>query len=111
MKAGGLHLPEDAAPDALLRLSARSAPGHMIDEAEARRQIEVFRQRLIALQAMDTGGKDGTIRRVFSGVNPIGGSVARFERPTAPELARDYLWRVHARVPAAGQIVIFNRSH
>ena len=66
---------------------------------------------LIVLQAMDTGGKDGTIRRVFEGVNPAGVSVASFKKPTPEELAHDYLWRVHKRAPADGQIVVFNRSH
>jgi PPK2 family polyphosphate:nucleotide phosphotransferase len=66
---------------------------------------------LIVLQAMDTGGKDGVIRRVFDGVNPQGVKVASFKVPTAEELARDFLWRVHKVVPGAGEMVIFNRSH
>lgn len=66
---------------------------------------------LIVLQAMDTGGKDGTIRRVFEGVNPQGVRVASFKVPTPIELDHDYLWRVHQRAPGKGQIVIFNRSH
>lgn len=66
---------------------------------------------LIVLQAMDTGGKDGTIRRVFSGVNPQGVRVASFKVPSTEELAHDYLWRVHKVVPASGEMVIFNRSH
>jgi PPK2 family polyphosphate:nucleotide phosphotransferase len=63
------------------------------------------------LQATDTGGKDGTIRRVFQGVNPAGVRMASFKQPTPIELAHDYLWRVHAKVPASGEIAIFNRSH
>ena len=66
---------------------------------------------LVVLQAMDTGGKDGVIRKVFSGVNPIGIHVASFKAPTAAELDHDYLWRVHQRVPAKGEMVVFNRSH
>jgi PPK2 family polyphosphate:nucleotide phosphotransferase len=66
---------------------------------------------LVVLQAMDSGGKDGTIRRVFEGVNPQGVRVANFKAPTSSELAHDYLWRVHQKVPATGEIVIFNRSH
>jgi len=66
---------------------------------------------LIVLQAMDTAGKDGTIRRVFSGVNPQGVRVASFKVPTPEELAHDYLWRIHKQVPGKGEIVIFNRSH
>jgi len=66
---------------------------------------------LIVLQAMDTGGKDGTIRHVFEGVNPQGVKVASFKAPTREELAHDYLWRVHKHTPGKGEIVIFNRSH
>jgi PPK2 family polyphosphate:nucleotide phosphotransferase len=66
---------------------------------------------LVVLQAMDTGGKDGTIRHVFADVNPQGVRVASFKAPTPEELAHDYLWRVHKVVPANGEMVIFNRSH
>ncbi len=66
---------------------------------------------LVVLQAMDAGGKDGTIRHVFRGVNPSGVRVASFKRPTPEELAHDFLWRVHQETPATGEIVIFNRSH
>ena len=66
---------------------------------------------LVVLQGMDTGGKDGVIRHVFDGVNPLGVRVAAFKAPTPPELAHDFLWRIHPHVPAAGEMVIFNRSH
>lgn len=66
---------------------------------------------LIVLQGMDTAGKDGTIRHVFSGVNPQGVRVASFKVPTPEELAHDFLWRIHRQTPDAGEIVIFNRSH
>jgi PPK2 family polyphosphate:nucleotide phosphotransferase len=66
---------------------------------------------LIVLQAMDAGGKDGTIRHVFRGVNPQGCRVTGFKVPTAEELAHDYLWRIHKQVPRRGYIGIFNRSH
>ncbi len=66
---------------------------------------------LVVIQAMDTAGKDGTIRHVFEGVNPQGVKVASFKKPSARELAHDYLWRVHQRTPGQGEIVIFNRSH
>lgn len=66
---------------------------------------------LIVLQATDTGGKDGAIRRVFDGVNPQGVKVASFKVPTAEELAHDFLWRVHKVTPGLGEMVIFNRSH
>src|SRR5512140_2218430 len=66
---------------------------------------------LVVLQAMDTGGKDGTIRRVFEGVNPQGVRVASFKVPTPPEIDHDFLWRIHQQVPGKGEMVIFNRSH
>ncbi|HEY3987731.1 MAG TPA: polyphosphate kinase 2 family protein [Acidobacteriaceae bacterium] len=66
---------------------------------------------LIVLQAMDTGGKDGTIRHIFTGVNPQGVNVMPFKVPTPLEAAHDYLWRAHAAVPRLGTIGIFNRSH
>jgi PPK2 family polyphosphate:nucleotide phosphotransferase len=66
---------------------------------------------LIVLQAMDGGGKDGTIRSIFSGVNPQGCSVTSFKAPSHTELAHDFLWRIHAACPARGMIGIFNRSH
>lgn len=66
---------------------------------------------LIVLQATDTGGKDGTIRHVFDKVNPQGVKVASFKRPTDTELSHDFLWRIHQKTPANGEIVIFNRSH
>ena len=66
---------------------------------------------LIVLQAMDTGGKDGTIRHVFRSVNPQGVKVASFKVPTLKELSHDYLWRVHQQTPGKGEIAIFNRSH
>ncbi len=66
---------------------------------------------LIVLQAMDTGGKDSTIRHVFKGVNPQGVRIANFKVPTPEERDHDYLWRVHKQVPGRGEIVVFNRSH
>jgi len=66
---------------------------------------------LVVLQAIDAGGKDGTIRAVFTGVNPQGVQVTSFKAPTSDELAHDYLWRVHQHVPRDGHIGIFNRSH
>lgn len=66
---------------------------------------------LVVLQAMDAGGKDSTIKKVFDEVNPQGVKVTSFKAPTAKELAHDFLWRVHAHTPAKGYIGIFNRSH
>jgi PPK2 family polyphosphate:nucleotide phosphotransferase len=72
--------------------------------AEAKHKV------LVVLQGMDTSGKDGVIRHVFEGVNPQGVRVASFKVPTAPELAHDYLWRIHQQTPGRGELVIFNRS-
>jgi len=66
---------------------------------------------LIVLQALDAGGKDGTIRHVMSGVNPQGCEVTSFKAPSTSDLAHDYLWRIHHCVPQLGNIGIFNRSH
>ncbi|HYL36570.1 MAG TPA: polyphosphate kinase 2 family protein [Bryobacteraceae bacterium] len=66
---------------------------------------------LIILQALDAGGKDGTIRHVMSGVNPQGCEVVSFKAPSQEELAHDFLWRIHKAVPHRGNIGIFNRSH
>src|SRR6266513_237807 len=66
---------------------------------------------LVVLQALDAGGKDGTIRHVMSGVNPQGVGVRSFKVPSAEELDHDFLWRYAVRLPARGEIGIFNRSH
>jgi len=66
---------------------------------------------LIVLQAMDGGGKDGTIRNVMSGFNPLGCRVTSFKAPTPEERSHDFLWRVHREVPPLGWVGIFNRSH
>ncbi len=66
---------------------------------------------LIVLQAMDAGGKDGTIRHVLGYMNPQGCTVTAFKVPTAEERAHDFLWRVHPHAPARGRVAIFNRSH
>jgi PPK2 family polyphosphate:nucleotide phosphotransferase len=66
---------------------------------------------LVVLQAMDAGGKDSTVRKVFKGVNPQGVRVTSFKVPSAEERAHDFLWRVHKAAPRAGNIAVFNRSH
>jgi PPK2 family polyphosphate:nucleotide phosphotransferase len=66
---------------------------------------------LVVLQALDAAGKDGTIRHVMSGVNPQGVRVSSFKQPSAEELGHDYLWRHVQKLPARGEIGIFNRSH
>ena len=66
---------------------------------------------LVVLQAIDGGGKDGTIRHVFSAFNPQGCTVSAFKTPGPEELRHDYLWRIHQQVPPRGTITVFNRSH
>lgn len=65
---------------------------------------------LIILQGMDTSGKDGTVKHVMNGVNPVGCHVWDFKVPTTDEQAHDFLWRIHKRTPARGMMAIFNRS-
>lgn len=119
-----LELEDDVS---LAALPADATPGFDGDDDDARDATDRLRDELVDLQerlyaqrrhavllvfqAMDTGGKDSTIRRVFTGVNPAGFRMARFGRPSDEELAHDYLWRVHPHTPARGQIAIFNRSH
>ncbi len=66
---------------------------------------------LVVLQAIDAGGKDGTIRHVLSAFNPQGCCVTSFKAPSAEELRHDYLWRIHKHAPRRGEIAVFNRSH
>jgi len=73
--------------------------------AESKRSI------LIVLQALDAGGKDGTIRHVMGPLNPQSCKVVSFKTPTAEELAHDFLWRIHGVTPRTGEIRVFNRSH
>jgi PPK2 family polyphosphate:nucleotide phosphotransferase len=80
-------------------------------ELQERLYAEGRRSVLLVLQGLDASGKDGVIRRVFEGLNPQGCRVASFKAPTSTELQHDYLWRVHAVLPARGEIGIFNRSH
>src|SRR5215213_2246485 len=82
-----------------------------IQDLQERLYAENERGLLIVLQAMDTGGKDGTIKHVLSGVNPQGCRVSSFKAPSAEESNHDFLWRYHKSAPARGRIGIFNRSH
>jgi PPK2 family polyphosphate:nucleotide phosphotransferase len=91
--------------DRLADLGQRMAHWQEALYAEGKRAL------LVVLQARDTGGKDGAIRHVFGRLNPLGIEVTSFKVPTPLELRHDYLWRVHQRVPSAGLIGVFNRSH
>ncbi len=80
-------------------------------DLQARLHAEGKKGLLIVLQAMDAAGKDGTVKSVFSGLNPQACQVTAFKEPSKEELAHDFLWRIHAHVPPRGSIGIFNRSH
>lgn len=108
---------------AITRLPKKSRPSK--DEAKARLKELVDElgelQRalyaddrfavLLVFQAMDAAGKDGTIRALLTGVNPVGCQVFSFKKPSDEELDHDFLWRIHTRVPERGRIGVFNRSH
>ncbi len=83
----------------------------VLAEYQARLAAQDIWGVLVCLQALDAGGKDGTIRHVLSGVNPQGVRVSGFKVPSAEELNHDYLWRYARRLPGRGEIGIFNRSH
>lgn len=102
---GGFESGKEEGLAAIVKLNEKLQELQELLYAEGKHKI------LVVLQAMDTGGKDGAIRRVFDGVNPQGVKVASFKVPTPEEMAHDYLWRVHKVVPANGELVIFNRSH
>ena len=95
----------EKAEETLLQLSQGLAGLQELLYAEHKHKV------LIVLQAMDTGGKDGTIRHVFGPLNPQGARVASFKKPSLQELDHDYLWRTHREAPGKGEIVVFNRSH
>lgn len=82
-----------------------------MSDLQERLYAEGRQSLLVVLQARDAGGKDGTIKHVFGGMNPQGVVVTGFKAPTPEELAHDFLWRVHPHAPRAGNIALFNRSH
>ena len=82
-----------------------------LDELHDRLWAEARRSVVLVLQGMDASGKDGTIRRVLTGLNPQGCSVVNFKAPSEVDRAHDYLWRVHAATPARGILGVWNRSH
>ena len=105
---------DPAATDGMVKQEGRAASAELTKDLEALQELLYADGRhklLVILQGVDACGKDGTIRSVFEGVNPQGVKVASFKRPTDEELAHDYLWRVHSRLPRSGEIAIFNRSH
>ncbi|WP_210521996.1 polyphosphate kinase 2 family protein [Hymenobacter terricola] len=101
------HEPDDRyeATPRLLKLRQQ------LNELQELLYAEHSRSLLIVLQAMDTGGKDGAIENLLTGVNPAGVLVATFKAPSSEELKHDFLWRIHAQTPKQGHIGVFNRSH
>ncbi|TKC83615.1 polyphosphate kinase 2 family protein [Trinickia terrae] len=85
--------------------------GNRLDELQERLHAQRRQRVLLVLQGMDTSGKDGTVRAVFHEVDPLGLRIVPFKAPTPIETAHDFLWRVHAKAPAAGELTVFNRSH
>jgi PPK2 family polyphosphate:nucleotide phosphotransferase len=82
-----------------------------MQDLQERLYAERSRSLLLVLQGRDASGKDGTIKHVCGGFNPLGTSVVAFKAPSEHERAHDFLWRIHPHVPAAGHVAIFNRSH
>lgn len=100
-----LGLEKDDGAARLKELSER------IDVLQYRLFAANTRSVLLVLQGLDASGKDGVVRRVFDGVNPTGIRVVSFRAPIGIELEHDYLWRIHAALPARGEVGVFNRSH
>jgi PPK2 family polyphosphate:nucleotide phosphotransferase len=102
-------------------------PKFGMDQKSAEAETEVFKEKLfelqnllyanqkhsllIILQGMDASGKDGTVRHVFSSMNPMGVNVKPFKAPTEEQKSHDFLWRIYPHVPPKGMIAVFNRSH
>lgn len=126
-----LHLIQPGSNPTLADLDPRGTPGlsDSKDDEKSRAERELAdnvarmvelqealyaentRALLVVLQGMDTSGKDGVIRHVFSGLNPQGCHVTPFKKPSEAEADRDFLWRIHAAVPPKGDIAVFNRAH
>jgi PPK2 family polyphosphate:nucleotide phosphotransferase len=123
----GLHRIDPGAPPRLAKVDTTDTAAAPGDKEETRAATLPLAERLaelqdvlwarqqervlVVLQGIDTSGKGGTVKHVLGAVNPAGLRVTSFNLPTEDELARDYLWRVHAGVPAKGEIGVFDRSH
>jgi PPK2 family polyphosphate:nucleotide phosphotransferase len=113
-----VSLPDDFDPAATGELAGKKqgkrllkAAVTLISDSQQKLAAEERRAVLLVIQALDAGGKDGTIRHVLSGVNPAGVVVHGFKQPTDEELAHEFLWRYRQHVPGPGEIAVFNRSH
>jgi len=101
----GDHEEEEAAKEETEHYRAKLGHQQALLYAERKHSV------LVVLQALDAGGKDGTVNHVFSALNPQGATVIGFKQPTPLELSHDFLWRVHPHAPGRGEVAIFNRSH
>jgi PPK2 family polyphosphate:nucleotide phosphotransferase len=101
----GRHETHEAAAQELERYRQKLSQLQALLYAERKHSV------LIVLQALDAGGKDGTVNHVFAAFNPQGTSVVSFKQPAPIELDHDFLWRVHPHAPPRGRVAIFNRSH
>jgi PPK2 family polyphosphate:nucleotide phosphotransferase len=101
----GTHLSHEQATPEIAKSVAR------MDRLQYLLYADGGQSLLVVLHAMDAGGKDGVVRHLFSSMNPLGTIAVGFKQPTKLEAAHDFLWRVHLRTPAKGEVVIFNRSH
>ncbi|HEX2534406.1 MAG TPA: PPK2 family polyphosphate kinase [Chitinophagaceae bacterium] len=102
------------APEGVNKAQVKEQTARLLEELDALQNLLYAEGRhalLVVLQGLDASGKDGLIRKVFGSMNPLGIQVHSFKVPTAEEQAHDFLWRVHARVPARGMVQVFNRSH
>lgn len=99
--------------DADKELSAQETENNIaiVDELSYKLYADGRFALLVILQGMDTAGKDGVIRKVLSGIDPVNCRVTPFKRPSLEELSHDFLWRIHKAVPPRGDVGIFNRSH
>lgn len=101
-------------PKSMDKGDTEKATEQLIDDLRDLQNVLFAQQKyglLVVLQGMDASGKDGVIKEVFSGVNPMGCLVKGFKKPTEEEMSHDFLWRIHRNMPAKGMIQIFNRSH
>jgi len=103
------HAPGDGSKQAGQAATAELA--EELAELQNRLWAEKERSVLLILQAMDAGGKDGTVKAVCGAVNPMGLRVHSFKAPTETELDHDFLWRIHQATPEHGELAVFNRSH
>jgi PPK2 family polyphosphate:nucleotide phosphotransferase len=91
--------------------AAMPALADRLDELQERLWVEGTRSLLVVLQGMDTSGKGGTVRHVFSAMNPAGVEITSFKQPTEEELAHHFLWRIERELPVPGEVMVFDRSH